>query len=54
MKESEILDIPEGTWAVFNISCNEDEELDIITKIWKRLSEYSINPRNVVKASLLL
>jgi len=39
-KEFEILDIPEATWAVFSTSCSEDEELDTITKIWKRLPEW--------------
>jgi AraC family transcriptional regulator len=39
-KEFEILDIPDATWAVFSTSCNEDDELDTISKIWKRLPEW--------------
>lgn len=36
----DVLDIPSATWAVFSTSCKEDEELDTITKIWKRLPEW--------------
>lgn len=39
-KEFEVLDIPEATWVVFCTSCDEDEELDTVTKIWKRLPEW--------------
>jgi len=39
-KEFEILEIPKETWAVFSASCREDEELDTVTKIWKRLPEW--------------
>lgn len=36
----EVLDIPQGTWAVFSTSCLEDEELDTMSKIWRRLPEW--------------
>jgi AraC family transcriptional regulator len=39
-KEFEVLDIPEATWVVFSTSCEENEELDTVTKIWKRLPEW--------------
>ncbi len=31
--EFEVLDIPEATWVVFSTSCDEDEELNTVTKI---------------------
>lgn len=36
----EVLEIPKSTWAVFSTSCAEDEELDTISKIWKRIPEW--------------
>lgn len=36
----EVLEIPQGTWAIFSTSCFEDEELDTISKIWRRLPEW--------------
>jgi AraC family transcriptional regulator len=38
--EFEVLEIPEATWVVFSTSCEEEEELDTVTKIWKRLPEW--------------
>lgn len=39
-EEFEVLSIPKATWAVFSKTCKEDEELDTITRIWKRLPEW--------------
>lgn len=38
--EFEVLEIPGGTWAIFSITCKEDEELDTMTRIWRRLPEW--------------
>lgn len=39
-QQFDIVEIPKATWAVFNTACNEDEELDTINKIWRRLPEW--------------
>jgi len=39
-EEFEVLNLPKVNWAVFTITCNEDEELDTISKVWKRLPEW--------------
>lgn len=36
----EVLEIPKSTWVVFSTSCGEDEELDTISKIWRRIPEW--------------
>ena len=36
----EVLEIPCSTWVVFSTTCLEDEELDTISKIWKRIPEW--------------
>jgi len=36
----DVLEIPKAKWAVFTTTCLEDEELDTMTKIWKRLPEW--------------
>lgn len=36
----EVLEVPKGTWAVFSTTCKEDDELDTIKKIWRRLPEW--------------
>lgn len=51
-EEFEILNIPKATWAVFSTTCNEEEELDTITKIWKRLPEWFQSTGYELKAGI--
>jgi AraC family transcriptional regulator len=39
-EDFEALEVPASVWAVFSTSCSEDEELDTMTKIWRRIPEW--------------